>query len=59
MITHTAYLAFAAEHRARVAQAERFGHLHGDVPRRPRRSRRSGTERPWRRRSGAGRGTGS
>jgi hypothetical protein len=48
MITHTAYLAFAAEHRARIAHAERFGHHHADLPRRSRRSGRGRSSRPAR-----------
>jgi len=48
MHSYLAYTAVLAEHRARIERAERFGHLHRDLPRRRRSPRLAVGLRPWR-----------
>jgi hypothetical protein len=48
MHPYLAYTTAQAEHRARVKRAERFGHLHRDLPRRRRSPRLAVVLRTWR-----------
>ena len=48
MHSYLAYTVAQAEHRARIERAERFGHLHRDLPRRRRSPRLPVGLRPWR-----------
>jgi hypothetical protein len=48
MHSYLAYAVAQAEHRARIERAERFGHLHRDLPRRRRSPRLAVGLRTWR-----------
>jgi hypothetical protein len=55
MDSYLAYVAAQAEHRARIEWVERFGYLHGEIPRRRRPPRLPVGLRLWRSRRPDGR----